>query len=154
MENIPYSIIDNMLSTSKSTNKDIKYIKKSFEVISDMEIKTFYNEQGELMFEQFKNIFNKYINNYIPGKLESINELKNNNELNLDEIKKLNETEYLDRESLQIIHKILNNFEYIINIRLNEVIIGTLENNVRFFIIKNNIEPRNEHERTILYNKY
>ena len=154
MENIPYSIIDNMLSTSKSTNKDIKYIKKSFEVISDMEIKTFYNEQGELMFEQFKNIFNNYINNYIPGKLESINELKNNNELNLDEIKKLNETEYLDRESLEIIHKILNNFEYIINIRLNEVIIGTLENNVRFFIIKNNIEPRNELEKTILYNKY
>jgi hypothetical protein len=124
--------------------------------MSDMDIRQNYKKNGENMFEPFKELLKNYKNDLIPNNLESIAVLREINDTINDpnKIEKLNECEKLAKESLKIIDEILKIFEDIMNHRLNNAIIGTLEGNTRRIILEENIEPRNEIEKTILAQPY
>jgi len=147
------TLFDNVTETSKTHNETMKFFQKSFENISDMEIRKTYKENGENMFEPFKKIFNKYRTDYIPNNLKSINCLREKIN-NPDQIEKLNECEKLDKESLKIIDEILDIFKNIMEHRLNNAIIGTLEGLSRQKIEENNIKARNKIEKEVLAQNY
>ena len=64
------TLFDNVTETSKTHNETMKFFQKSFENISDMDIRKNYKENGENMFEPFtpfyiSNACIKLIKNYI-----------------------------------------------------------------------------------------
>ena len=142
------TLFEIVMRTSKTTNTNMKFYKKSLEKMTDMDIRQNYKKNGENMFEPFKELLNNYKNDLIPNNSKSIAVLREIN--NPDQIEKLNECENLTKESLKIIDEILNIFEYIMNHRVNNAIIGTLEGNVRDVILEENIKPRNKIEESIL----
>ena len=147
------TLFDNVTETSKTHNETMTFFKKSFENISDMDIRKTFKENGENMFEPFKKIFNKYRTDYIPNNLKSINFLRKNIN-NPIQIEKLNECKELDEESLKIIDEIEKILEDIMKNRLNKAIIGKLEGKTRDIINKHKIKARNKIEEEVLAQEY
>jgi hypothetical protein len=141
---------------SETNNKNMKVYKEYFEKIPDRDIRKIYKENGENIFEPFKQILETYKNSLIPNNLKSIRGLKEENQ-NPNEIEKLNELnkcEKLEKESLKIIDEILDIFKNIMEHRLNNAIIGKLEGLSRDTINENKIEPRTPLEKAVLEQLY
>jgi hypothetical protein len=146
------TLFDIVIRTSKTTNTNMKFYRKTLNKMSDMDIRQNYKENGENMFEPFKELLKNYKNDLIPNNLESIAVLREINDPN--QIKKLNECEKLAEESLKIIDEILKIFQYIMKHKLNNAIIGTLEGKTRDIIKKHNIKPTNPREKVVLDQPY
>jgi hemoglobin-like flavoprotein len=159
------SIIDSFSRSSKETNTLLENIKTYFENISDAEIREYYlkiidnGKEEEEMFGELNIILDNFKQKRIPDDLNEISvfntNFNTNNQLNSEQIKKLNESIESNEESLKLIEEIQEIVKKIMDKRLNEALIAeTLEQKVRKIIKKYNIETENEMVKNLINEKY
>ncbi len=147
------NLINIITESSENTNKEMNFIKKYLENVSDRNIRIYYKEKREGLFEEMKQIL-KGFKERIPRNIESTDNLLNENltrnHLNREQIDKLEKSKELDKESLTIIDEIQKKIKYIMDHRLNTAIIGNLRYLTLQTIKEHDIKPRDDVEREII----
>ena len=148
-------MISEMSNMTKINNGLFRTINSFFATISDETIRSYYNTDGENMFEALQKDLNNFTVKIIPDNLERIRELKQKDGLNPEQIQKLDEIEKLAEDGLKILDDTQNIIKNIMEERLNNAIMGpTLEDLARETIMKHKIPPGNPREATVLYREY
>ena len=147
-------MISEMSNMTKINNGLFRTINSFFATISDETIRSYYNTDGENMFEALQKDLNNFTVKIIPDNLERIRELKQKDGLNPEQIQKLDEIEKLAEDGLKILYDTQNIIENIMEKRLNTAIMGTLEDLAREKVMEYKIPPGNDIERAVLYKEY
>jgi hypothetical protein len=147
-------MISEMSNMTKINNGLFRTINSFFATISDETIRSYYNTDGENMFEALQKDLNNFTVKIIPDNLERIRELKQKDGLNPEQIQKLDEIEKLAEDGLKILDDTQNIIENIMAKRLNTAIMGTLEDLAREKVMEYKIPPGNDIERAVLYKEY
>jgi hypothetical protein len=147
-------MISEMSNMTKINNGLFRTINSFFATISDETIRSYYNTDGENMFEALQKDLNNFTVKIIPENLERIRELKQKDGLNPEQIQKLDEIEKLAEDGLKILDDTQNIIENIMAKRLNTAIMGTLEELAREKVMEYKIPPGNDIERAVLYKEY
>jgi len=147
-------MISEMSNMTKINNGLFRTINSFFATISDETIRSYYNTDGENMFEALQKDLNNFKVKIIPDNLERIRELKQKDGLNPEQIQKLDEIEKLAEDGLKILDNTQNIIKNIMAKRLNTAIMGTLEELARETLMKHKIPPGNPREATVLYREY
>jgi hypothetical protein len=121
--------------------------------ISDATIRRYYNTDGETMFEALQKDLN-YFRVNVPDNLERIRDLKQNNELNPEQKKKLDDSENLAKDTLEMLDDTENIIKNIMEKRLNPAIMARLEDLAREKVMEYKIPPGNDIESAVLYEEY
>ena len=147
-------MISEMSNMTKINNGLFRTINSFFATISDETIRSYYNTDGENMFEALQKDLNNFTVKIIPENLERIRELKQKDGLNPEQIQKLDEIEKLAEDGLKILDDTQNIIKNIMAKRLNTAIMGTLEELAREKVMEYKIPPGNDIERAVLYKEY
>jgi hypothetical protein len=150
---IDYKISE--LSEMAKINHDLLEKKNSFfATISDATIREYYSEYGETMIDLDLN----YFRDKVLGNLKSIIKMKGtpyfSSSLKPGQIKQLDESEKLAKDSLKILDNIENIIKNIIEKRLNNAIMGTLQDLAREKVREHNIPPEDYRQRAVLDESY
>jgi hypothetical protein len=99
--------LNDMMISERSKMAELNHgllekINSFFATISDATIRRYYNTDGETMFEALQKDLN-YFRINVPDNLERICELKQNNELNPEQKKKLDDSENLAKDTLEML---------------------------------------------------
>jgi len=147
-------MISEMSNMTEINNGVLKTIKSFFATISDKTIRSYYNTDGENMFEALQKDLNNFTVKIIPDNLERIRELKQKDGLNPEQIQKLDEIEKLAEDGLKILDDTQNIIENIMTKRLNTAIMGTLQDLAREKVREHNIPPEDYRQRAVLDESY
>jgi hypothetical protein len=147
-------MISEMSNMTKINNGLLNTIKSFFATISDETIRSYYNTDGETMFEPLQKDLN-YFRNVIPDNLGRISKLKLITGLNDEQIQKLDEIEKLAENGLKILDDTQKIIKNIMEERLNNAIMGpTLQDLARAKAKEYNILPGNIMEVAVLHQDY
>jgi hypothetical protein len=147
-------MISEMSNMTEINNRLLKTINSFFATISDETIRSYYNTDGETMFEALQKDLN-YFRNVIPDNLERISKLKLIAGLNDEQIQKLDEIEKSAEDGLKILDDTQNIIKNIKEERLNNAIMGpTLQHLARATVFKHKIPPGNPMETAVLHEEY
>jgi hypothetical protein len=155
---MPVSFIDfkisEMSKMAKRNHELLEDMNSFFATISDAKIREYYSKYGETMFE----LDLKYVRDNVSDNLKSITNFRDdphfNRTLNLGQIQKLNEIENLEKDSLNILDNIENIIKNIMENRLNNAIMGTLEDLSRETLMKYKIPPEGPMQSAVLHQDY
>jgi hypothetical protein len=146
--------ISEMSKMAKRNHELLKDMNSFFATISDATIREYYSKYGETMFELDLNYFR--VN--VPDNLERITKMKGNRHFSINlkpgQIKQLDESENLAKDSLKILDNIENIIKNIMENRLNNAIRGTLEEHARETVKKYKIPPQDYIQSAVLHESY
>ena len=147
-------MISEMSNMTEINNRLLKTINSFFATISDETIRSYYNTDGETMFEPLQKDLN-YFRNVIPDNLGRISKLKLITGLNDEQIQKLDEIEKLAEDGLEILDDTEKIIKNIMEERLNNAIMGpTLQDLARETLKKHKIPPEDYRQRAVLDQDY